>query len=265
MKERITTAMILGVGALCILLLSGLPLVMELTAQLLAVLGVFELLRTAGAQVSKGQVLVCLGCAALLPLIPIRHYAGMMALVFPAAVVLFFGLMLELARGRRLSAAAVTAIGILIALFARGAVELREEGLWYLIAAVAVCVLTDSAAFFVGSRLGRHKLAPRISPHKTVEGALGGVLCAAVLVVLGVGVFARGSVSYPKLLIWVLCASLLAQFGDLSFSTVKRLAGVKDFGTLLPGHGGILDRFDSCLFVLPFTVVFLAVTGGFLG
>ena len=70
---------------------------------------------------------------------------------------------------------------------------------------------------------------------------------------------------YPQLLIWMLSASVIAQFGDLSFSTVKRMAGVKDFGTLLPGHGGILDRFDSCLFVLPYTVLFVTFCGRFLG
>ena len=265
MKERITTALILGIGALIILLLSGLPLVMELTAAALAVMGVFELLRTAGAEVSRAGVYISLGAAALIPLLPMRYYSRWMRFLYPAALALFLVLMEAFRRGRRLPAAVVTVIGVVSALFARGAVELRGAGLRYLIAAVAVCVLTDSAAFFVGSRLGRHKLAPRISPHKTVEGALGGVLCSAALVMLGARIFCRGNVNDPQLLIWMLSASVIAQLGDLSFSAVKRMAGVKDFGTLLPGHGGILDRFDSCLFVLPYTVVFLAVCGGFLG
>ena len=130
--------------------------------------------------------------------------------------------------------------------------------------ALAVCVITDSGAFFVGRRLGKHKLAPRISPNKTLEGALGGSLCAVALVMLGAWLFLRDSIVWPKLLCWALTASILAQFGDLSFSTVKRLAGAKDFGTLLPGHGGILDRFDSCLFVLPFTALAVTIGGGFL-
>ena len=265
MKERITTALILGIGALIILLLSGLPLVMELTAAALAVMGVFELLRTTGAEVSRAGVYISLGSAALIPLIPMRHYSQGMLFLYPAALVLFLALMGALRRGRKLRAPVVTVIGVVIALFARGAVDLRKEGLWYLLAALAVCVLTDSAAFFVGRALGRHKLAPRISPHKTVEGALGGVLCAVTLVVLGVGLFSPGEVPYARLVVWALSSSLLAQFGDLSLSTVKRMAGVKDFGTLLPGHGGILDRFDSCLFVLPYTVLFLSLAGGFLG
>lgn len=265
MKERITTAAILGIGAVLVLLLSGLPLVMGLVASALAVMGVFELLRTAGAKVSRMGVYISLGAAALIPLIPTRFYPEGMVLVYPAALLLFLTLMAAFHRGKKLAAPVVTVIGVVIALFARGAAELRQEGLRYLIAALAVCVLTDSAAFFVGSALGRHKLAPRISPHKTVEGALGGILCALGLVTLGAWIFCRDSVNYTGLLIWTLTASVIAQFGDLSLSTVKRMSGVKDFGTLLPGHGGILDRFDSCLFVLPYTVLFVTFCGRFLG
>lgn len=265
MKERITTAAILGIGAVIILLMSGLPLVMGLTAAALAVMGVFELLRTAGGTVSKAGMYISLGAAALIPLIPTPYYSEGMAFLFPAALVLFLVLMVAFLRGRKLAAAAVTVIGVVIALFARGAAELREEGLRYLIAALAVCVLTDCAAFFVGSRFGRHKLAPRISPHKTVEGAIGGLVCAVGLVTLGGWLFCRDGVDYPMQLLWAVSASVIAQFGDLSLSTVKRMSGAKDFGTLLPGHGGILDRFDSCLFVLPYTVLFLSLCGRFLG
>ena len=265
MKERITTAAILGIGAVIILLLSGVPLVMGLVTAALAVMGVFELLRTAGAKVSRVGVYISLGAAALIPLIPMGRYSEIMVFLFPAALALFFGLMAAFLQGRELPAVLVTVIGVVIAFFARGAVELRSVGLRYLIAALAVCVLTDCAAFFVGSSLGRHKLASRISPHKTVEGAAGGLVCAVGLVTLGGWIFCRDSVDYSQLLVWALTASVIAQFGDLSLSTVKRMAGVKDFGTLLPGHGGILDRFDSCLFVLPYTVLFVTFCGRFLG
>ena len=91
------------------------------------------------------------------------------------------------------------------------------------------------------------------------------LVCAVGLVTLGGWIFCRDSVDYSQLLVWALTASVIAQFGDLSLSTVKRMAGVKDFGTLLPGHGGILDRFDSCLFVLPYTLLFVCLWGRFLG
>jgi phosphatidate cytidylyltransferase len=109
---------------------------------------------------------------------------------------------------------------------------------------------TDIAAFFTGSAFGRHKLCPSISPSKTVEGAVGGV--AGSILVCG----AFGYLFMPELLIHCLiigaAGSVVSQFGDLTASIFKRNLGIKDYGTLIPGHGGILDRFDSVLFTAPF-------------
>lgn len=107
----------------------------------------------------------------------------------------------------------------------------------------------DTMAYFVGIALGRHKLAPKISPHKSVEGLLGGVAGAAVVgLLLGPTI---GVLRWQGALLGVAIA-LVATLGDLTESSLKRAAGVKDSGRLLPGHGGVLDRFDSSLFVLPF-------------
>lgn len=91
------------------------------------------------------------------------------------------------------------------------------------------------AAYFVGKAFGTHKLAPTISPGKTVEGGLGGMI-----------------------------GSVIGQLGDLAMSTIKRTVGIKDFGKILPGHGGVLDRFDSFLFAAPFAVIYGNMTGCFL-
>ncbi|MEW8977264.1 MAG: phosphatidate cytidylyltransferase [Symbiobacterium sp.] len=107
----------------------------------------------------------------------------------------------------------------------------------------------DTMAYFVGVPLGRHKLAPKISPQKSVEGLLGGVAGAAVVGMLWGPV--AGIARWQGLLLGAAIA-LMATLGDLTESALKRAAGVKDAGHLLPGHGGILDRFDSSLFVLPF-------------
>ena len=101
----------------------------------------------------------------------------------------------------------------------------------------------------MGRKFGQRKLAPQISPHKTVEGAIGGLLAALVLVGL------YGVLALPErwyfVLPTVLVASIVSQFGDLVESYIKRWADVKDSGSILPGHGGILDRFDSMLFIAP--------------
>ena len=114
----------------------------------------------------------------------------------------------------------------------------------------ALVMLTDTGAFYVGRSLGRHKLAPRISPGKTIEGAIGGFVTAIIAGVLCKLVFFR---EIPLIHAIALGAAIgiVGQIGDLAESMLKRGAGVKDSGNLLPGHGGMLDRIDSILFCAP--------------
>ncbi len=112
--------------------------------------------------------------------------------------------------------------------------------------------LADTAAFFVGTAFGRTRLAPRISPGKTLEGALGGLGAVLILALLG-GIF-YWRFDGLDLVLWLLLAALTAGFsvlGDLVESRAKRLAGVKDSGTLLPGHGGMMDRIDAFIAAAP--------------
>ena len=108
--------------------------------------------------------------------------------------------------------------------------------------------------------MGKHKLAPAISPKKTVEGAIGGVLAAVVGMLLFTWILdlAFGfRVHYGYALIYGIVGSLMSVFGDLCFSVIKRQTGIKDYGNLIPGHGGVLDRFDSMLIVAPVTEALL--------
>ena len=123
---------------------------------------------------------------------------------------------------------------------------------------LAMC--SDSGAYFVGRAIGQHKLAPVISPHKTIEGAVGGVLTA----VLGMMIYClilkfafKFNVSFVYGVIYGVLGSVFGVFGDLSFSVIKRQTGIKDYGNVIPGHGGILDRFDSAIFVGPLTEALL--------
>lgn len=129
----------------------------------------------------------------------------------------------------------------------------RLDGLNSVLFVVFLVWATDIGAYLIGRQFGRRKLMPKVSPNKTIEGSLGGMVCAVLVSFLFMlfdpSVYAPHSFAGMALLVPLF--SLFAQFGDLVESALKRRFGVKDSGKLIPGHGGILDRFDSMLFVLP--------------
>ncbi|MCR5134422.1 MAG: phosphatidate cytidylyltransferase [Clostridiales bacterium] len=114
---------------------------------------------------------------------------------------------------------------------------------------------TDICAYFAGVFLGKHKLCPKISPKKTIEGSLGGVLGSVLLCGL-FGVFFAPEAALHCFILGGLCG-IFSQFGDLTASIFKRKMGIKDYGNLIPGHGGILDRFDSVLFTAPLVFYYI--------
>ena len=122
---------------------------------------------------------------------------------------------------------------------------------------------SDAGAYFSGYYFGKHKMAPVLSQHKTVEGAIGGVISAIICMCIYAAVMSlpvRGlnfRVNYIYAAIYGLFGSLAGIFGDLCFSVIKRQTGIKDYGKLLPGHGGVLDRFDSMMMVGPLMEVLL--------
>lgn len=122
--------------------------------------------------------------------------------------------------------------------------------------------MPDTFAYFAGSLLGRHKLIPSVSPKKTVEGSIGAIV-GAVLTFLLYGVIVSACFSYRVNYMWLVLLALIcgvvAQLGDLAASVIKRECNIKDFGNLIPGHGGILDRTDSLLFVAPVIYYFLLI------
>jgi phosphatidate cytidylyltransferase len=139
--------------------------------------------------------------------------------------------------------------------------SLGWDGAIVLIFPLVVTWVGDSAAYFSGRRWGRTKLLPAVSPGKTVAGAVGGllgaVIAAAVYSTLLINPHTSMILSWASAAILGLLLGGIAQVGDLAESLLKREAGVKDSGTLLPGHGGLLDRFDSVLFTLPVTYALL--------
>lgn len=126
----------------------------------------------------------------------------------------------------------------------------RPDGEWFIIITVALTAASDIAAYAVGSRFGRRKLAPAVSPGKTWEGAAGGVVAAMVVAGIAAPLLVE-QLSVGRAIALGALVAVVAVAGDLAESAVKRSLGVKDLGRLLPGHGGIMDRVDAMLFTLP--------------
>ncbi|AZU61519.1 phosphatidate cytidylyltransferase [Neobacillus mesonae] len=133
--------------------------------------------------------------------------------------------------------------------------ETRQAGLVYIFYSLFIIWATDSGAYFVGKAIGKKKLWPEISPNKTVEGSIGGIVCAVIVAIL-FGLFSEFNATVVTLIGMTIVLSIFGQIGDLVQSAYKRHFNVKDSGNILPGHGGILDRFDSLLFVLPLLNLF---------
>ena len=139
--------------------------------------------------------------------------------------------------------------------------------LLYILLCLSSAWISDSGAYFVGVFLGKTKLAPNVSPKKTVEGVIGGVLSSVVIGLLISLIFSYVfnaynmgiKINYWRLLLVVPVASLVGVFGDLVASVIKRQSKIKDFGKIMPGHGGVLDRFDSVIFTIAFYYLIQAV------
>lgn len=135
-----------------------------------------------------------------------------------------------------------------------GVVELYKENIKFAVLVFVISFSTDIFAYFSGKLFGKHKLIPKISPKKTIEGSIGAIICTLII---GIGYSYLIDISIYQMIPISLFGSIVAQLGDLFASAIKRYCGIKDFGNLIPGHGGILDRFDSVIFVSLLVNLFL--------
>ena len=168
-----------------------------------------------------------------------------------------FGMMIASHAKLRFEMVCISAVaGIVVPLLLSALTRILtlENGRFYILIPLLLCFGTDSAAYFVGCAIGRHKMAPIISPKKSWEGAIGGVLGGILLMMLYTVILNLGfkfEVNYAAAVLYGVLGAVICVLGDLTFSVIKRQTGIKDYGNLLPGHGGILDRFDSMTLVAP--------------
>lgn len=262
--KRLLTGIIL-LPLLILLLIKGSPFLFACLILLLCLLGLGEFYRMAlpGLRL-EGTLAAIAGTAA------VAFFAGGYAIPFLLPITLFFlGFSLiilfrfeDIAR-----AAQQTALILLgfcyVPLLIVHLILLRtlDQGVNWLLLLMLIVMSNDTAAFYVGSALGRRKLYPQVSPNKSVEGAVGGLLGSIA------GTLVAKFTFFPALrlsdcLITAIVIGILGQLGDLFESLLKRSFGVKDSGTIFPGHGGVLDRLDSILFAAPALYYYAALFRG---
>jgi phosphatidate cytidylyltransferase len=139
---------------------------------------------------------------------------------------------------------------MLLGLFFHYLIVLRNISMHTLFYLIFVTIMTDTFAHFFGVNIGKNKLCPTISPNKTIEGMIGGTIMGTCLGTLYYLTFIDVSSNIMPVIFVTLFLSLIAQFGDLVFSSIKRNYDVKDYGNIMPGHGGVLDRLDSLIFTI---------------
>ena len=184
-------------------------------------------------------------------------YIGLWLFVVTAAS-LIYGFKVE---KRKLEDVISTAFGaIYVQLLLEFVVLIDQEFGIYKWLIVLIAFGTDIFAYFTGYFIGKHKLCPTLSPKKTIEGAVGGIVFAILFTVLFVKFAVPDTAPVICFAVIGLIVSVMSQFGDLSASAMKRRMGIKDYGNLIPGHGGILDRFDSIIFAAPSLYFLLYIT-----
>jgi len=256
LKQRIITAIIAAALFIPFVIYGNVPFTLLVLA--MAVVGFYEILKMKG--ISLFSVPGILGLLILILLVIPKDWSGKVVNVigYSSNLMVVYGIVMLLLIYVVLVKNKITfdEVGfILLGAFYVGLgfhylVETRNEGLVYVVYCLLIVWTTDSGAYFVGRKLGKNKLWPEISPKKTIEGFIGGIVIAVIFAVgmQAIYPFANG---YISLIFITIFASIIGQMGDLVESAIKRHFDVKDSGTILPGHGGILDRFDSLLFVVP--------------
>ena len=267
MKTRIITAVV-GIAVLIAVMCLFDTLLFDLVIAALTLLAMHEAWQAVGFQKKDWYIY-----AAAIPtvfMVLLCHYHAVQLLILPVltCTAIFYAVCLVLRSTTldfgRLSSFALFSCVILLSFYSFVYLKYRlpraeysAEAIYFIVLILCYAWGGDTFAYFAGRFFGKHKLAPKVSPKKTIEGSIGGFLAAIVLMlVYGLILKVCGlTVNFLILAIYGFFGSLAGQLGDLAFSAIKRQHDVKDYSHIIPGHGGILDRFDSMIFVAPIVYI----------
>lgn len=257
MKQRIITGAAIALLMIAIFLLSG-TVVYPIIMTLLCIIGTWEMLGCIGQRSNKLLSVPALLVSVAAPIVSLFwEYGSVLVIVMLYITVLlaesvFFE---EKVKVINVSEVFMTTLYVILCFTALLKLRYIEQGAEYIyILAFVAAWVTDTFAYFTGFLFGKHKLIPKISPKKTVEGAVGGVVfCMIAFVIYGIIVEKAAGVQMNLIVLAVVgfFMSVVSMVGDLIASSVKRTYGIKDYSNLFPGHGGVLDRFDSIMILAP--------------
>lgn len=273
MKVRIISA-IVGIAILFPVLWFSDTLAFPIVLALCAAIAAYEIVSCVGEKkwyiLAPSMLLATLGPLLTAFVAPsVKGYIALLAMMAFAYLFLLLTVSVFTGGEFKYSAVAEIVIGVVYATVGFTSLALVRrlpDGVYLFGMAFLAAWMTDTMAYFSGRLFGKHKLCPKVSPKKTVEGSVGGtVFCALSFLLYGfiVGKISGLTPNYPMLFVSGLAMSLVSQVGDLAASLIKREHGVKDYGKIMPGHGGIMDRFDSIIAVAPMLLVLCGFASAF--
>ena len=265
MKTRLLSAVI-GIPILIAVLFFYDTIVLNIAIALICMIGVYEFLHST-KYVANPVILVCsMLFAGMIPFMNFELMKDRTTLVMLVYIVILIAILFARHNTLKFEEIGVAfTVSVLVPFALSSFVFVRDKydgGIFYILLIFLCAWISDAGAYFIGRVFGKHRLAPTISPKKTIEGAVGGVIFCVIFNVAftyGYTVITEDSLHLEANLIALIVVSFVGSiigiFGDLFASIVKRQTGIKDFGNIIPGHGGIIDRFDSVLFIAPFIYV----------
>ncbi len=259
MKTRIISGAVMAVivGAIFTIGYLFSPMIISIAVALLAAGAIYEIIHNAAGIRNNAVVIGSAIYSAMTVILgALAFFSGVITAtvlycIFIACMILVYHKEFDIGK---IALAYALPVPFAMAFFALDTLISNDSGLYYLLLLLNFSCVCDMGAYFVGVSIGKHKLCPEISPKKTVEGAIGGIVSSLVFTVVISLIFDKFSIG---ILLATIPLCVLGMIGDLFASAIKRSVGLKDYGNLIPGHGGIMDRVDSIIMIAPLMLVMI--------